>query len=181
MAEGKFLSLANAGGAVAGAAVGALGVFFSLGDTSPTSLAGMATSLERIAENLDKMGDIDPASAEEASALLTRADEIGRKVVEKASGVELPNVDGILLTDEGVDVPAAETKTVLLANGERISTSYVTRSGSRFGLSVNGVQEAYHVGDRIYVSEQGGCFIELLRATPNYASVVVRPACPGSR
>jgi hypothetical protein len=178
MAEGKLLNIANAGGAVAGALVGGLGVMFALGDTSPKSLEGMASSLERIAENLDKMDPIDAASAAEAANLLTRAGEISRKVVEKAPGVELPNVDGILLTDEGVDVPSGETKTVLLANGERVSTSYVTRSGSRFGLSVNGVQHAYYIGDRVYQSEDGACFIELLRSTQNYASVVVRPVCP---
>lgn len=177
---GKFLNVVNATGAVAGAVVGGLGVFFSLGDTSPTSLAGMASSLERIANNLDTIGDIDSASAGEAASLLTRAGEISRKVMEKTpAGIELPNVDGLVLTDEGLEIPSEETKTVLLANGDRVSVSYVSRSASRFGLSVNGVQHVYYVGARIYTSKDDTCFIELLRATSNYASVIVRPACTG--
>ena len=54
MADGKFLSIANAAGAIGGAVVGGLGVMFALGDTSPKSLSGMASSLDRIAENLEK-------------------------------------------------------------------------------------------------------------------------------
>ena len=46
MADGKFLSIANAAGAIGGAVVGGLGVMFALGDTSPKSLWGMASSLD---------------------------------------------------------------------------------------------------------------------------------------
>lgn len=177
MAEGKFLNVANAAGAVGGAVVGGLGVLFALGDTSPKSLSDMASSLDRIAVNLEKIQAIDPGSAGEAADLIKRADEIGRKVVEKAVGIELPNVDGILLSDDGVVIPANETKTILLGNGDRVSMSYLNRTTKGYILSVNGEQAPFKFGDRIYVSDDTRCFVEFLRSEDHFSSAVVRAVC----
>ena len=179
MAEGKFLSIANAAGAIGGAVVGGLGVLFALGDTSPKSLSGMASSLDRIAVNLEKMQEIDPSSAGEAADVLKRVDEIGRKVAEKAVGLELPNVDGILLTDEGVAIPAHETKTIVMGNGDRVSLSYLDRTTKGYTLSVNGEEGLFPIGARVYVSDDGLCFVEFLRTEDHFSDAVVRAVCQG--
>nr|WP_321509355.1 hypothetical protein [uncultured Hyphomonas sp.] len=177
MAEGKFLSIANAAGAIGGALVGGLGVLFALGDTSPKSLSGMASSLDRIAENLEKIQDIDPSSAGDAVDVLNRADQISRKVAEKAAGLELPNVDGVLLTDEGIAIPAKETKTIVMGNGERVSMSYLDRTTKGYTMTINGQEGLFPIGAHIHASEDGTCFVEFLRTEDHFSKAIVRAVC----
>ena len=180
MAEGKLISLANAGGAVTGAIIGAAGMFIGMGDTSPKSLEGMASALERIADNLEKVDEIDPDAAEDAAALLGSVDAIGSLVAAKASstGVALPGVDAILVTDEGTAVGVGQTQSMILGNGDRVSVTYLTDLGNnRFRMSVNAVQKAYYVGARVYESEDGACFVELTGKISSSNEVVIRPVC----
>lgn len=177
MADGKFLSIANAAGAIGGAVIGGLSVMFALGDTSPKSLSGMASSLDRIAANLEKMQEIDPASAGEAAEVLKRVDTIGRTVTEKAVGLELPNVDGFVLSDDGVAIPAQETKTIVLANGDRVSLSYLDRTTKGYSISVNGEATMFNIGAHVYTSDDGTCFVEFLRTENHFSDIVIRAVC----
>ena len=178
MAEEKksLLNVANAAGAVGGVVVGASSMFLAMGDTSPKSLEDMAKAMNRIAVTLEKSGELDAASASAAADLVNSAQLISQEVAKKAVGIELPGMEGVLLPDEGVSIAKDDTKSLVLGNGDRVSVTYLYHT-SAYRLNVNGKEQYYQLGARVYESEDKSCFVEILRSDADFSKVVVRPVC----
>ncbi|MDJ0922691.1 MAG: hypothetical protein QNI84_16305 [Henriciella sp.] len=178
MAESKFSTITSAISGLGGLAVGAAGMFLAIGDTSPKSLEQMAVALTQIAENLDSVSEIDPNSAEEASAILIKASEISSRIVRQSSGIELPGVDAVLIQDEPLPVAIGSTQSMLLGTGDRVSVTYVRPNSNGFyTLVVNDITHTFGTGNRLFETEDGRCFIEFLGTNATNDQALIRPAC----
>ena len=153
-------------------------IYLGTKDTSPSSLASIASTLESIAGHLETGEQFNTSELATVGEIVKYTSAIEGAVVEKAAGSPLPGVDAILIKDGQVSVPLMQTQSMQLGNGDRVSVSYITSNGNGvFTFMVNGTRKKYLIGSRLYDSEAEDCFIEFLGMNATNDEAAIRPFC----
>ena len=178
MAEGKISSGTAAGAALGTFALGIVGTYLNMSDTSPKSLEQIADALSQIAAVVDTVDSVDADTAETASAILLKASEIGVSIVEKSTEVELESVSGIILNEDKIHLDFGESVAIEMRGKERVALTFHFSGRNYLQLYVDGVLRNFRAGERVWESANTGCFLELTDHDTEAPSLAMISVCP---
>lgn len=181
MAEGKYSTITTAVAALGSLAVGIVGTYVSMSDTSPKSLEEIAKALTKIAAAVESVDTLDEESVATANSILLKTGEIGGAIVEKGTNVELTEYAGVVLNEEKIPLAMEETVAIELQGGERVSITFrsIHSNGSVY-LFVNNRNLNRAIGQRPYTSRETGCFLELFDVDEAAATLSLIAVCPNA-
>lgn len=181
MAEGKYSTITTAVAAAGSFAVGIVGTYFSMSDTSPRSLEEIATALTKIAAAVESVDTLDEESVAAANAILLSTGEIGGAIVEKGSDVELTEYAGVVLNEERIPLALGNSVAIELQGGERVSMTFeaIHSNGSVY-IYVNNRKLLRGAGQRPFTSRETGCFLELFEIDEAQQTLSLIAVCPNA-
>ncbi|MEM7327362.1 MAG: hypothetical protein AAF437_01405 [Pseudomonadota bacterium] len=178
MAEGKIGGLTTAFAAIGSLAVGVVGTYLSMSDTTPKSLEEISDSLSKIAAAVDNVDNLDAESAATASAILLKANQIGERIFEKGTDLELENVAGVILNEDQIELGIGDTVAIELQDQERVSLTFHFAGNNYVQIYANGRLRSVSAGQRIFESEDTGCLVELFKYDREAPSLSLVSVCP---
>ena len=178
MAEGKMSGTTTAAAAIGSLGVGIVGTYLSMSDTSPKSLEQIAASLSQIVAAMEAVDNVDEGTVQTATQILLSTSEIGEALVEKSTEVELEPLAGVILNEERIKLAFEDSIAIALKGTERVALTFHFSGRNYVQLYVNDALRNFRTGQRVFESDDTGCFLELVEHDREAPSVSMIAVCP---